>query len=88
MSGRSYPRWWPAALWTGLAASLIAAVRLLRRLSTHRTPERRYMLRALDADGVPRWISALLVFGAIAVVLVEIALFWPLRVARIVRGGW
>lgn len=77
-----------AYLCTGLAASIIVATRLLRRLATHRSPERREMLRALQDDELPRWLCALLFFGAILSVLAQIALFWPSRVDRILRGGW
>lgn len=77
-----------AYLCAGLAASLIAATRLLRRLSIPRTPERREMLRALHDDELPRWVCAVLFFGAVVSVLAQIALFWPSRISAILRGGW
>lgn len=77
-----------AYLCTGLAASIIVATRLLRRLATPRTPERREMLRALHDDELPHWVCAVLFFGAVVSVLAQIALFWPTRIGRILEGGW
>lgn len=77
-----------AYLCAGLAASMIVATRLLRRLATPRTPERREMLRALHDDGLPHWLCAVLFFGAVVSVLAQIALFWPSRIERILEGGW
>lgn len=77
-----------AYLCAGLASALIAGVRLVRRLATHRTPERRDMLRALNEADLPRWLAGLTFGLAMLVLLLEVAVLWPSRLGHLMRGGW
>lgn len=77
-----------AYLCAGLASALIAGARLLRRLATHRTPERREMLRALQDSDLPHSLAALAFGLAMLALLLEVAVFWPLCLGRLLRGSW
>lgn len=77
-----------AYLCIGLATAFIAGVRLVRRLATHRTPERRDMLRALHESGLPHGLAGLMFGLAMLVLLLEVGVFWPSRLENLLRGGW
>lgn len=77
-----------AYLCAGLAAALMAGVRFCRKLSTHRSPERRVMLRALDDTELPRSVCVLLFGLGMLAVLLEVAVFWPARIGDFLREEW
>lgn len=72
----------------GLATALIAVARMCHRVSTRRTPERRYVLRTLDEADLPHWVVGLMFALAMLAVLGEIAVCWPWHVGRLMRGDW
>jgi hypothetical protein len=77
-----------AYLALGLSAGLWMLALGLSRLASPTTPEGRDLRRTLRSGEFPPGVTALIVALAVLSACAEVALLWPWRLPRLLRGGW